>query len=72
MTDRTEPPAPALTIDEVADRHRVSRRTVERWIASGRLPASKLPGGLVRIDQVDADNLLALVRPTAPAEEKAS
>lgn len=50
-----------LTIDEVADMHRVSRRTVERWIKDGQLPASKLPGGLVRIERTAADALLAPV-----------
>lgn len=43
------------TIDEVAEHWGVSRRTVQRWISSGRLPATKLPDShLVRIQQEDA------------------
>ena len=57
-----------LTIDEVAQMHRVSRRTVERWIASGDLAALKLPGGLVRITQEAAE---ALLEPVAPIEKAA-
>ena len=47
-----------MTIDEVAAMHRVSRRTIERWIAAGSLPVSKLPGGLVRITKTDAESIL--------------
>jgi excisionase family DNA binding protein len=53
-----------LTIDEVAEMHRVSRRTVERWISHGDLPAQKLPGGLVRITREAAEALLAPVAPS--------
>jgi excisionase family DNA binding protein len=62
MTERND--QNVLTIDEVAELHRVSRRTVERWIARGDLPASKLPGGLVRITRTDAESMLSsAVRP---------
>ncbi len=57
-----------LTIGEVAEMHRVSRRTVERWIANGDLPALKLPGGLVRITQEAAE---ALLEPVAPSAQSA-
>jgi excisionase family DNA binding protein len=43
--------------------HRVSRRTVERWIANDKLAKSKLPGGLVRISRSDAEALLIPTRP---------
>jgi len=47
-----------MTLDEVAELHRVSRRTVERWAANGVLPVSKLPGGQVRVEEKDARRLL--------------
>ncbi len=46
-----------LTIDEVAERLKVSRRTVYRWIERGELPAYKLgpdrPGVEWRIGEED-------------------
>jgi excisionase family DNA binding protein len=57
MALRNKPNAD-LTIDEVAMMHRVSRRTVERWISSGTLAKAKLPGGGVRIKKADAEALL--------------
>jgi excisionase family DNA binding protein len=57
MTFRNDDDA-AMTLDEVALMHRVSRRSVERWIAQGKLSKSKLPGGLVRISRSDAEALL--------------
>lgn len=58
LSEPIEPTRPdRLTIDEVARLHRVSRRTIERWIADGSLPASKLPGGSVRISRADAESL---------------
>ncbi len=68
MTDRNTHDAP-LTVDEVATMHRVSRRTVERWIKNGDLPAAKLPGGLVRIEPADAR---ALLTPTGSSRESAA
>lgn len=58
-----------LTIDQVAAMCQVSRRTVERWIAAGDLPASKLPGGLVRIARTDA---VALLTPVAAVPDSGS
>lgn len=60
MTDRDTDDT-LLTKAEVADTHRVSYRTVERWISSGRLAAQKLPGGAVRIHKADSDALLTPV-----------
>lgn len=41
-------PPPYLTTAEVASELRVTARTVQRWIASGRLPYRRV-GGRVRI-----------------------
>jgi excisionase family DNA binding protein len=38
-----------LTIREAAQLLRVSQRTIRRWIADGRLPASRLSSRLIRI-----------------------
>ncbi|MGH7297959.1 MAG: helix-turn-helix transcriptional regulator [Polyangiaceae bacterium] len=46
-----------VTIAEVAKRFRVSKRTVERWVKTGRLPAIQLGERLVRIRQEDVDRL---------------
>ena len=45
-----------LTIEEVAETLRVSSRSVNRYIESGRLKASKL--GVWRIKQSDLDRFL--------------
>jgi len=45
-----------LTIEEVAEILRVSSRSVNRYIESGRLKASKL--GVWRIKQADLDRFL--------------
>lgn len=66
MTERKDDDTVSLTIDEVADMHRVTRRTVERWIARRHLPARKLPGGLVRIERSDAEALLVPVAGSQP------
>lgn len=49
-----------LTISEAAAHARVSRRTVERWIHSGVLPATRFGPRLVRIA---ADDLAHVGRP---------
>jgi excisionase family DNA binding protein len=56
--------AELLTIAEFARRVSVSRRTVERWVASGRLAVVLLNGtrtaGSVRIDSGEADRFIAV------------
>ena len=59
-----------LTKSEVAKTHRVSYRTVERWIASGRLPAQKLPTGTVRILKTDSDALLTPISSEASGDDE--
>jgi excisionase family DNA binding protein len=50
-----------LTIPDVAERLRVSTRTVRRWMADGNLIAHRI-GGLVRIAESDLRAFLALRR----------
>ena len=47
-----------LTANEVANRLKVYLMTVYRWISSGRLEASRLPGGGLRIDAKEVEKLL--------------
>lgn len=46
-----------LTIDEVAESFRVSRKTVSNWIRTKKLKAYKF-SGTVRIPRKEADKLL--------------
>jgi excisionase family DNA binding protein len=46
-----------LTVAEVAERARVSERTVWRWKDDGRLPSIQI-GSVVRFRRVDVDALL--------------
>lgn len=48
-----------LTAKEVADRLKVHLMTVYRWVSSGVLEASRLPGGGLRIDAKELDKLLS-------------
>jgi excisionase family DNA binding protein len=50
--------AELLTVAEVALRWHVSVRTVQRWIADGKLKAVLLPSGRYRIRPADADAAL--------------
>jgi excisionase family DNA binding protein len=50
-----------FTLNEVAERLRVSSRTVRRWIKAGALPVHRI-GGLVRISEADFAAFLALRR----------
>lgn len=50
-----------LTIAEVAERFRVSTRTVRRWIKAGDLIAYRV-GGLVRVAESDLRAFLAVHR----------
>lgn len=43
-----------LTPSQVAGLWKVSLRTVQRYIAEGKLKAIRLPGGQYRIDPADA------------------
>ena len=47
-----------MTVAEVAERWHVSVRTVQRYIADGKLKALRLPGGRYRIRPEDADAAL--------------
>lgn len=47
-----------LTMDEAAERLRVSRRTVERYIESGLLKRTK-PGGRTLIEERELERFLA-------------
>lgn len=61
MSDIDLPAAPAyLTIDEVADACRVTPRTVQNWIHSGRLPAYRVGPQAVRIA---VDDVAKMFRP---------
>lgn len=44
-----------LTPSQVADLWSVSLRTVQRYIAEGKLKAIRLPGGQYRIDPAELD-----------------
>ncbi len=48
-----------LTAKEVADRLKVHLMTVYRWVSSGRLEVSRLPGGGLRIDAKELEKLLS-------------
>lgn len=47
-----------LTTGEVAQRLRVHQRTVQRWISSGRLPATKVGPRIWRISPEDLKKFL--------------
>lgn len=51
--------AEILTAKEVAGRLKVHLMTVYRWVSSGRLEVSRLPGGGLRIDAKELDKLLS-------------
>jgi excisionase family DNA binding protein len=51
-------PDELLTVAQVAQRWRVSIRTVQRYVADGKVKAVRLPGGQYRIRQEDADAAL--------------
>ena len=58
LTDHIEPVAEYLTRAQVAEILQVSERTLDRYIAEGRLPAKRLPGGrLIRIARSDVTAL---------------
>lgn len=47
-----------ISASEVARRFSVDAATVRRWIASGRLPAFRTPGGTYRIHPEDVEKFL--------------
>jgi excisionase family DNA binding protein len=51
QAQRTINPARFLTVREVADRLRVSRATVYRLVAEGRIPAVSVSSGAIRVHQ---------------------
>lgn len=55
-----------LTAREVAERLRVSPRTVRRWAAAGRLQAVRLGSGPRRPYRVPASALERFARPAGP------
>jgi len=60
MTQRTVSDGPSyLKIEEAADLLRLSRRTVERYIADGRLIALRTPTGQPRLRRGDVEALLS-------------
>jgi len=62
------PARPLLTVPEVADRLRVSVKTVRRRIESGELPAVRIGTGIRAPVRVDGDALDALLHPAARTE----
>jgi excisionase family DNA binding protein len=48
-----------LTVKELAERERVTRRTVYHWIEKGAVETRKTPGGGVRIVDRRAPQLVA-------------
>lgn len=57
-------PDATLVSAEVMARLKISRRTLERWVADGRLPAVKIGGfGARRYRESDVDALLRGQRP---------
>jgi len=64
----SEPTEKLLTIEEVAEILRVSTRSVNRYIESGRLKASKI--GVWRIKQSDLDTFLEQTSNVKPKKKK--
>lgn len=57
-----------LTLAEVAARMKVSRRTVDNWVASGRLSVVRI-GGVVRVEPSAVEALVASGRASRSAAE---
>ncbi|WP_435107269.1 BldC family transcriptional regulator [Nocardiopsis synnemataformans] len=51
-------PVSLLTVAEVGDLFRVNPRTVNRWVAQGRIPVVRTPGGHLRFDPAEVRRLL--------------
>jgi len=54
------------SIKETADAHRVSERTVRRWISSGLVTGYRVGPRLIRVDLNEVDAMLRRI-PTASA-----
>ncbi len=54
-----------LTLDDVARRLTVSRRTVERLVAAGRIRVLRPSPGTIRVDAREVDAYLAAIRRAA-------
>ena len=50
--------APILTPAEVAELMRVHVKTVRRWIAVGRLPATHINSRVIRVRRTDVEALM--------------
>lgn len=60
-----------MTPKEVADAFLVDPKTVTRWARSGRLPATRTPGGHHRFRRDDVDEFLRFGTPDDdPTEEE--
>ena len=55
-----------LTVEEVAERLRVTPRTVRTWCSDGDLPCVRLPKGGIR---VRVEDLELMLEPTLPYPE---
>lgn len=53
--DSSHKSAEVLTVSQLADEWHVSKRSILRYVAGGKLAALKLPGGQLRISRADAD-----------------
>src|SRR4051794_4450368 len=60
-----------LTVEETAAMLRVSKVTVRRFIADGRLPAVKV-GRAVRVEKADAERVAQPATPKAPMSRPTS
>jgi excisionase family DNA binding protein len=61
MTTTTKPRSAMLTVEDAAERLRLSTRTVHRLLDTGELPKHQF-GRAVRISQDDLDNYIARSR----------
>ena len=64
--DNRDMPDQSLTPREVADELGVTVRTVQRWVADGRLPAARV-GGRVRVARASLVTVTGSLRPTPRA-----
>ena len=65
MSNNSALPTRIATVQEVADRFRVTHMTIRRWIAAGKLTAYRIGGHTIRLDLDEVDALVEV----APAAE---